>query len=866
MSENGTQKYLRDFERSETSETMPGKQAIQRYITPLTEAITERRTRKVKGGRTLGVFKLASNVEDETLAFCAMRAIVNGVCKEELTMSALIMSIGGFVEDAINLVELTRKEKKYLKLNIEKRGYNSVEQKRYALEYKTRLTTNQKGNIGKHLISMFTTTFPGVIIREMEWEYGTKSTSMIVPSKELHDWILENRDFCANATVNHLPMLCEPLPWVDPLPMEAIWDEDMNSLYAGAGGYLTETLQNYNLIKKTSDDRVMEEHSTKQEDGTVKWNDYSKEYDALNAMQAVPYRINQRIKSVVSDILANKTNVKGMASTQYDNRKLLDYPFDVDYKEKGTMPKDLIPKFRIWLETNEGIREKKKAARSKSQANALTLGVANREEFQDVDLYFVWNIDYRCRKYPLGSFLQPQGTDVAKSLLDFSNGSLIDSDSKVRWLHIIGSGLWANEISDTDTRKADKVNLDDRVKWAEDNMSKIIEAGDNPLENDWWMMADSPFQFLRYCMVMGDYAKYGKETMCTMPLNLDASCSGLQVYSSLLRDPIGAKATNLTFTEEPQDIYTDVADKMIDLLGNDNYLDCAQKATEGAHLKKGLNPESCPDVSGASAWILDNIEINRKMTKRSTMAKPYSIKKNSLASYIDKDYLQVKYDLDTDAALDMDNCEHFSTYSDIGQFLKEPLWASINLVVSSADVAMNYLQSWTKVSNAFRSSFHFYTPSGFKVTMGIRKTASSEIEDILFNGDKVKARVRRETDEIDVNRQRSAFPANYIHCIDSSIVTLAVNKAVDEGITNFFMIHDSFGTSLDSIERFSEIVREVMVEIFSRDLLDELHKEMLVQFPSDVPVPTTVKIPHPMVPEYGNFDVTEILNSPYSFL
>lgn len=50
---------------------------------------------------------------------------------------------------------------------------------------------------------------------------------------------------------------------------------------------------------------------------------------------------------------------------------------------------------------------------------------------------------------------------------------------------------------------------------------------------------------------------------CRCTIAYDGTCSGLQHYSCLLRDPIGGSAVNLIDHEKPSDIYKEVADKVL---------------------------------------------------------------------------------------------------------------------------------------------------------------------------------------------------------------------------------------------------------------------------------------------------------------
>lgn len=79
--------------------------------------------------------------------------------------------------------------------------------------------------------------------------------------------------------------------------------------------------------------------------------------------------------------------------------------------------------------------------------------------------------------------------------------------------------------------------------------------------NKWWTKSDEPWQTLAACkevaaaLELPDPHQY----VCHLPIHQDGSCNGLQHYAALGRDKIGAISVNLTPSERPQDLYSNVA-------------------------------------------------------------------------------------------------------------------------------------------------------------------------------------------------------------------------------------------------------------------------------------------------------------------
>jgi hypothetical protein len=100
---------------------------------------------------------------------------------------------------------------------------------------------------------------------------------------------------------------------------------------------------------------------------------------------------------------------------------------------------------------------------------------------------------------------------------------------------------------------------------------------------------------------------------------MDGSNNGLQLYSLLLRDPVGGKATNCTPSESPQDIYMDVA-----RLSNEEFrrvsLDMTAEPSHRKWCRQLLDywPEGLP----------------RAAVKRPVMTLPYGATMHSCQHYI----------------------------------------------------------------------------------------------------------------------------------------------------------------------------------------------------------------------------------------
>jgi DNA-directed RNA polymerase len=89
---------------------------------------------------------------------------------------------------------------------------------------------------------------------------------------------------------------------------------------------------------------------------------------------------------------------------------------------------------------------------------------------------------------------------------------------------------------------------------------------------------------------------------------------------------------------------------------------------------------------------------------------------------------------------------------------------------------------------------------------------------------------------------------------------MAVVAAAREGIKDFALVHDSFGTHAADTGRFFSILRETMVDIYTTtDVMQDFHDQMSGQISEE----NLANLPVP--PARGKLDLTAVLNSDFAF-
>ena len=130
----------------------------------------------------------------------------------------------------------------------------------------------------------------------------------------------------------------------------------------------------------------------------------------------------------------------------------------------------------------------------------------------------------------------------------------------IKWLKIHTANLFG----------IDKVPFEDRIQWVNDNINALLNSAMDPLTCDFWTAADKPIQAFAACLELLGVAMEGERYISRIPIALDGSCSGLQHLGAAFRCEVTAKAVNLLPSDQPNDIYQDVANKVQACLESDN--------------------------------------------------------------------------------------------------------------------------------------------------------------------------------------------------------------------------------------------------------------------------------------------------------
>jgi len=113
--------------------------------------------------------------------------------------------------------------------------------------------------------------------------------------------------------------------------------------------------------------------------------------------------------------------------------------------------------------------------------------------------------------------------------------------------------------------------------------------------------------------------------------------------------------------------------------------------------------------------------------------------------------------------------------------------------------------------------------------------------------------------KLDRRRQTLGISPNFVHSCDASHMMLTTCIAQENGVADFAMIHDSFGTHAGNTETLSAALRMAFVEQYRGDVLGNFRQELIDQLPPEVAAEL------PELPDTGSLDLNAVLESAYFF-
>jgi DNA-directed RNA polymerase len=535
--------------------------------------------------------------------------------------------------------------------------------------------------------------------------------------------------------------------------------------------------------------------------------------EALNWMQKTRWTVNKGVLATLEDCVKDGKGIGSLPAMENTP-----FPPQVSDDEFATMDKDTKS---AYMAKRGAIYSHNKGLEGERFQLMRVLDMGQQLATQPV-LWFPHTADFRGRFYPTAQDLHTQGDSLLKGLITFAEGERLGRSGE-RWLYV----AMANAMGQ------DKITLDARADWTANNLTNIIATAQDPLGmSEFWGNADSPWEALALALEIGKLCDfrvangYGSETMfeSCIPVRLDATCSGIQHLSAMMKDELSAAAVNVLPTPGVRaDIYSDVARVAIERVAMD-----------------AVGPDEDKRLI-AQKWLG---KIERKTVKRAVMTTPYGVTAPGIKNQLIADGF----------------CSHFENGAEryrAAEYLKDVVVSSLDAKIGAPKAAMNYFQEVAQSLAERELPLIWTTPSGFTVRQAYVKSDLKRVNTLL--GEKrinFQTAVPDEKGGIDRRKQKSSAAPNVVHSYDAAHLALTCVAMKREGVRDMAFVHDSFGTTAGQTDKLTHHIRNEFVKMYGGDSLNQWRESVMAHAGvTDIPA----------LPTIGNLDVNRVMDSEFFF-
>ncbi|RHY52498.1 hypothetical protein DYB34_000698 [Aphanomyces astaci] len=620
---------------------------------------------------------------------------------------------------------------------------------------------------------------------------------------------------------------------------------------------------------------------------------------SLNLLADIPWVINREVLEVVMDVWKAGGDF-GDLPPRRDLPMPVEPTIDAYMEIADVEARDA--KFKEDMDTYR--KTCKKVEKKNREYNSLRCDTVYKlqvaEEFQHEEaIYFPYNMDFRGRVYPIPPNLNHLGSDMSRSLLIFKDKKPLGPHG-LYWLKVHLAGLYG----------IDKCSFDDRVKFVDEHMPQILASAASPLGDSedcrWWQQAEAPFLSLGVVFELARAVQSPDPEMylSNVPVHMDGSCNGLQHYAALGRDQAGAEQVNLVKADKPQDVYTGVATRVVEQMERDANAPLRSFDECLAEVRKTKQAEWATLVAAYKNYMSDNAAYDKKKDKKDRGDKrlklghrPKEVTKpdedaffkrqamfrqqeiainkeyaNMLLSHISRKVVkqtvmtsvygvtavgarrQIQTRLEEIFLLqgrDVDEALEEKIYLS-AKYASDLTMGSMTNLFAAARQIMTWLSECTQKVADEGQMMSWITPLGLPVTQPYRLDASK----LVRTSKQHVVLTLPDSRKVSVGKQKTAFPPNYVHSLDSTHMMMTSLKVIGEDKLEFAAVHDSYWTHACSVPQMNRRLREEFVTLYSQPLLADLREQLVLRFPNQQ---------FPEIPQTGDLNLNDVLESPYFF-
>ena len=600
-----------------------------------------------------------------------------------------------------------------------------------------------------------------------------KKRRIIKPTAACMEWIDKFKDKQGILIPHYLPTIAPGLPFNE----------------HGYGGYHDPRLQI--PLLKTNNDEIVKH---------LKGDEPCKK--APEILSDVPFTINTWIYNVAVEVVRKDLKV-GVIQPKPE----------IDPYPKGK--DDDSPEVLAWRKKAKKQHILEEKTRNSRIAVTWLLHIAGELKEQD-ELFFCCQLDSRGRIYYRPPYLNPQGNDLSRALLQFSYYNYMQTDEHVNWLRVHGANVYGLGKSDWQTR----------IDWVTEHEQLILAAGNDPwLSPNFWTRAEKPWSFLAFCRTYYEWKQEGPTYKCRQVICQDCTCSGIQHYSSILRSKEMGELVNLVNSDKPQDIYSSVMNEVNQRLRKDN----------NEHSKK---------------WLA--LQPDRTLAKNGVMTLPYSV------TYLG--FYKFAYEWAIKRAKQLYGNTNWLTKDGSMKtvhYMAKILHQEASAMIQPAVHAMRWFKAVGVKAGKNNIPLEWVNPAGLLIRQQYNSTKDTRVRLKYLSDIHLDIRVQEDCPTLNTSKMGKGLSANILHSFDSAHMCATTIKAASKNVINIGGIHDCFLTTPSEMSALKDAARESFADIYQHDWLtrikDKLKSQLDLELQEDLPAE----------PQLGTLDLNHTRSSTY---
>ncbi len=609
---------------------------------------------------------------------------------------------------------------------------------------------------------------------------------------------------------------------------------------------------------------------------------------AVHKLQQVPMRVNLGVLSVVEKNKDKFINTDQIVIPMEGNKKKMEDAYYswrmAEIKAKGETSTEIIHKKKNYLKQAELWNKKLIAlkAQSKKTMFEYTIQKANVLKHES-RFYQTIELDYRGRYYYVESFFNFQGTDEARGLMEFAEGKPITTEGR-RWLSIHTASSYNQsydkesipdyfttdyvsylESEGLDSISVDKMTLDDRALWTENNLDQILnDVTQGHIRTE----AEKPVVYYACCLEWAKYLADPDNHLSHLPIQIDGSNNGWQHLAAISKDEKTAELVGIIPNKIQKDFYVQTAKSLIEIMPE--WFEKHKMPMK--HIRKGISKRgsmtraySAGERTMATNMYADCYQEDFTTTYGITIEDCNELAHNLIAAInkVCPGPLQTMSYLQKLASFELGHYKVFrdgkiadKKYKELKKELKKLLYKKDithdeQIQLSKLVEEQSHYESKLVDGNG-SNVITWMTPSGFCVVYENFITRTIKCKGTIKGINRITHVAHERTEMPNIRGFMSGISPNYVHSLDSSHMSIVIDNY--DGA--FAAVHDAFATHASDVDKLVSVTKETFIMMYEEENFYNYMEQTILSSTEGLTVEQ---------PSIGKLDLDSVRDSSYFF-